>query len=128
MKSKAERSRDMDRAYEELGERLLNVPGVVCEGEHGAGLAYRVRRLGMAALDVVMTVDLIDGQLWWRMRASLHGPGLGLPTLRDVEWCKHVFTGKGAGYIPLPSDAALGWRHVDVLVPLEQDPLRGVAT
>ena len=121
MKSRLQRSRDIDRAYEELAERLHKAPGITCLGEHGSGLAYTVRRLGMAALDVVMTVDLLDGNLWWRMTVASQRSGL--PTWHEVSWCKRTFAGAGAAYIPLPE----GDGAVEVLVPLEQDPLEGVA-
>lgn len=126
MKSKAERSRDIDRAYEELAERLQGKPGI--DGEDTQlGLSYRVRRLGMAALDVGILVDLIDGNLWWRMaikRSGRDGKD-ALPSFVEVEWCKRTFTGDGGAYIPFATDDILERRCIEVLVPLEQDPLRG---
>jgi hypothetical protein len=121
VKSKLQRSRDVDRAYEELAERLHKVPGVTSLGEWGDGLAYRVR--GNAGLTAIIEVELHDGQLWLHLSVSAR---LRVPSWDELRWCKDVFMGDVKAITVFPKKAEYVNDHprtLHLFAPLEQDPL-----
>jgi hypothetical protein len=126
MKDFAQRSRDMDAAFEELAQRLAHVPGVHFLSEWGGGLAYTAR-LGVGAiLRVIIEPELHEDELWLHLSASVTRPKARVPTWDELRWCKDVFIGDRKAITVFPVRAEYVNHHPDVLhlfSPLERDPL-----
>lgn len=123
MKDQKARARDIERAWEQLAERVADTPGVTSRGEFAGGLAYRVRRLGMAALTVIIEPEIHDGELWLHLSVSTAGR---VPSWDEMRWCRDVFIGDRKAISVLPVSAEYVNIHPNCLhlfAPLERDPL-----
>jgi hypothetical protein len=110
VKSRAERSRDIERVLEQVDERVRNVVGV---RRLGGSFDLATYRAGNILVEV--EPQFHDGQLWLRLRVSR----AGAVNIEDLVWCRDTFAGPGGALVITPH--ARG--GASVYSPAEQDPI-----
>lgn len=108
MKSKAERARDIERAFEQLEEHAGRIVGLRRGGDglyESNNVACHVR------------IVIIDAQLW--MTIDIERQDRSPVAVADVERAKRWFLGEEAHAFMLLD----GVRPVRIVAPLERDPI-----
>lgn len=125
MKHWSERAAAIDRMFEELATRIAKEKGVTHVGDTESGMEFRAR-VGGVVLEVVVEPELVDGQLWERLRVrALVNETHAAPRWDALLWCKRAFIGdERQAVVAIPKRTHAASPHwLSLWAPHEHDPL-----